>query len=148
MSTAAVPAIPKTKTGNTFQFVSHSGKTKITYSSIHQGPLRPGETANIPSLSYDGPEGQLSFSGAQISQLDSALGTLISVPLKLQNDSGAITFSLFLPTVIMGSGTSETFTTYGVKTSQRGFSISPGADRTYEVECLTGTAESITIRAL
>ena len=147
MSTTATAAVPQVKTGNMFQFVSHSGPTTITYNLDPSGPLIVGHPIQAPALSYNGPEGQFNFSGEQISQQDSPMGTLVTVVLKVNNDTGGITFSLFLPTVIMGDQP-QPFTTYGVKTYQRGFVISPGAERTYEVERFKATAELITLRAL
>ena len=148
MSSTATAAVPQVTTGNMFQFVSHSGPTTITYNLDPSGPLIVGQPRQAPTLSYAGPEGQLNFAGSQISQQDSPMGTLLSVVLKVNNDTGGITFSLFLPTVIMGDGQSQPFTTYGVKTYQRGFTVAPGAERTYEVERFKGTAELITLHAL
>jgi len=148
MSTTATAAIPLVKTGNTFQFVSHSGPTRITYNLDPSGPLIVGHPRQAPTLSYDGPEGQLNFSGEQVSQQDSPMGTLLTVLLKPNNDTGGITFSLFLPTVIVGDEHSQPFTTYGVKTYERGFTVAPGAERSYEVERFKGTAELITLHAL
>jgi hypothetical protein len=136
------PVAPQPRSANLFEFATHSGKTKITYYPFAPGPLVLGRTPG-PSLQYDGPEGSLSFRDAQITQETTPLGQLLSVVLKPEADSGSLTFSLFLPPVAMGGNNSQRFTTYGVKTRHAGLAEKPGAQMTYETECLNGDAEVV-----
>ena len=136
------PAAPQPRSANLFEFTTHSGKTKITYYPFAPGPIIQGHTPG-PSFQYDGPEGNLTFRDAQITQENTPLGQLLSVVLKPQADTGSLTFSLFLPPVAMGSDTSQSFTTYGIKARHVGFVLKPGAQLTYETECLKGAAKTV-----
>jgi len=147
MSTAATPAIPATTTGNAFQFTSHSGHVKVSYNLDPNGPPRQGNPIQAPTLSYNGPEGQLSFSGSQIALADTPMGTLVSVVLK-QSDAGTTTFSLFLPPVNVVTGSSQSFNTYAVKTSADNSPVSIGSPLAYDVHPYKGVAETIRFHAL
>lgn len=141
MSSTA-PAAVQPRTGDMFEFAAHTGKTKITYYPFAPGPLIHGQTPG-PSFAYDGPEGNLNFRGGQITQQETPAGQLLSVVLKPEADSGSLTFSLFLPPVSLATKDSQAFTTYGVKTRHSGWAEAPGAQLTYEVECLGGEAKSV-----
>jgi hypothetical protein len=132
-------------TGNKFEFTNKSGDTKVTYFPFPHGPLIAGRAAS-PTLDYSGPEGQLSFAGpTQITQEETPSGQLLSVVLKLQNDTGSTSFSLFLPPVNLGDTKSQHFVTYAVKAQHAGLVATPGPQITYQVECFHGTAESVVV---
>jgi BRCT domain type II-containing protein len=67
----------------------------------------------------------------------------LSVVLKPQDDTGSLTFSLFLPPVTLGVDDSQSFMTYGLKTDRAGSVQTPGAQMTYEWACLTGNARVV-----
>jgi hypothetical protein len=137
MSTAAAPAALELSV-NKFQLASHSGNTKVTYSPP-QGPLVVGQPPKTPFV-YSGPEGELSFSEAQITRTETALGTLWSVVLT-QSAAGSTTFAVFLPRIV-GNG-SHTIGTYALKARKSGSPVIVGAELTYEVEHLKGDAECV-----
>ena len=134
------PAAPQLRSANAFDFVSYSGKTKITYYPDAPGPLVQGLTPGA-LLEYAGPEGTLSFRSAQITRQDTPSGQLLSVVLKPQFDAGSVAFSLFLPPVEVGPSATEAFTTYGVKSTHVGLIRSAGAQITYEIEHFHGAAK-------
>jgi len=138
------PAAPQPKSGNLFEFATHSGKTKISYYPFAPGPLIQGRTPG-PSFQYDGPEGTLNFRAEQITQSNTPAGQLLSVVLKAQDDTGSLTFSLLLPPVTMGTDDSQSFSTYGIKARHAGSIQKPGAQVTYEIECFTGEAKSVAL---
>jgi hypothetical protein len=141
MSSSPAPAAPHAS-ANLFEFATHSGKTKITYYPFAPGPIVQGRAVG-PLFQYNGPEGDLAFRGSQVEQEDTPLGKLLSVVLKPQADAGSLTFSLFLPPVVLGASKSQNFTTYGVKTHHAGNIEKPGAQLTYETECLDGDAKAV-----
>ncbi len=148
MSSTATPQAPvavQPATANQFQFSSHSGSTNVTYLPLSFGPPIAGHIKE-PSFVYDGPEGQLDFSGSQIVKEETLMGTVLSVVLKPKSDSGSRTFSLFLPPVMMGDSRSQTFITYAVKTQTMGTLVEiVGAQLTYEIERFKGEAEIVPV---
>jgi hypothetical protein len=51
----------------------------------------------ISSLEYQGPEGNLTFYGKDMAVQSSPLGTLLTITLKFNNDTGGITPTLLKP---------------------------------------------------
>ena len=147
MSTAATPtapAVPLLSTGNTFDFTSQSGTTKVTFSSVASGPIVVGQPRGA-SLSYTGPEGALNFNVNQITQDQTPIGNLLSVVLK-QDTHGSTIFSLFVPTVEIGPTKSQTFSTYAIKAHKAGSPVAvPGSELKYEVEHFNGDAKILAI---
>jgi len=141
MSTAVTPAASSSTNGNTFQFVSRGGHTKVGYTLKPIGPPQAGHPFGGPSLSYEGPEGSFAFHGDQITQDDTRMGTVVSVVLKPQKDGGSMTFSLFVPPVVIDGTGTQNFATYAVKTFRPGNFQRPGAQLTYEMERFKGSAE-------
>ncbi len=147
MSTAATPttpAVPLLTTGNTFDFSSHSGKTKVIFRPDGTGPIILGQPHGA-TLSYTGPEGALNFNVNQITQGQTPIGNLVSVVLK-EDTQGSTIFSLFVPTVEIGPSRSQTFSTYALKAHKAGSPLTvPGTEVTYEVEHLNGDAKIVPI---
>ena len=137
MSTAAIPAALELSV-NQFQFASHSGNMKVSYSPP-QGPIIVGQPPKTPFV-YSGPEGELRFSEAQITRDDTPMGTIWSVVLT-QSEAGSTTLALVLPPVV-GNG-SHHIGTYAVKARKSGSPVIVGAVFTYEVEHLKGDAEFV-----
>jgi hypothetical protein len=139
MSTTA-PAPVQNASANQYELQDHSGKLKVTYYPFAPGPMVQGQTPG-PELAYSGPQGDFTFRGAQVEMQDSTLGQMISVVLKPQNDTGSLTFVLFLPQVVLGSGSnSDAFETICVTARKPGFTQKPGSQIHYEVERMRGTA--------
>jgi hypothetical protein len=150
MSTATTPSAPidaQLNTGNKFDFSTHSGNINITYYPTAPGPIVVGELQGSLFI-YDGPEGELSFRGSEVSKQETPVGSMLSVVLKPNGPagSGSITFALFLPSVAIGSDKSQTFTTYAVKATDVTPSLLlPGSRLQYEVERLKGDAQDVTL---
>jgi hypothetical protein len=125
------------------EFAFAGDRTKITYLTHMPGPIRAG-TTDEGRLEYQGPEGDLVFSGNQISRLDSALGTLLTVVLTPNADAGAVNITVLVPKAF--GVTREhpvTFGTIAIKTTSRGFINTPGVELTYDVLPLVGRAHQV-----
>ena len=137
----AKPAVaPRPRRANAFDFVSQSGKTKVTYYSNAPGTPTEGRAPSA-FLEYAGPEGKLSFRSNQISRQETPSGQLLSVVLKPQFDAGSLTFSLFVPPVSVAASESRSFATCGVKARHIGLVRDSGAQIEYEMEHFKGEAK-------
>jgi hypothetical protein len=137
---SAVAIAPREKIANFFQLCNLSGKTKITYYPSAPGPIIQGHSAGA-SLKYEGPEGNWTFDGSEITHEDTSLGHLISVVLEPQGGAGPITFWLFLPPVVLIDKDFLNFTTYGVR---NGSSVQrPSKQISYEGERFFGDAKAV-----
>jgi hypothetical protein len=124
------------------EFSLAGDRTRITYLTQGPGPIHPGQGDG--RLQYAGVEGDFLFTGSQIGLETSPLGTLVSVVLKANNDSGGITVTVLLPHITGVSRTSPvSFATLAIKASSRGFILTPGADLTYTVVPMLGTANDV-----
>ena len=86
-----------------------------------------GITPGIPALVYsDGSSVQESFTEAEITTNQTALGTLVSVPLRRSVDTGGERFGFFLPQLDVALGQSEEFHTVGVYERFSGPELGPG----------------------
>jgi hypothetical protein len=96
-----------------------------------------------PRFQYHDNFQTLEFSGDQIRTLDSEIGTLVTVTIRLTPDLGSTTFTLLVPQVNLNQSTQAQITTFGVTTLHR-FSIAPQLDQGqtehYTVAELSGTA--------
>jgi hypothetical protein len=134
----ALAVAPTETTANFFQLCDLYGKVKITYSPAAIGPIVQGHSSGA-SLKYQGPEGDWTFHGAEITHEDTSLGQLISVVLR--SEAGPLKFWLFLPPVVLADTDCQSFTTYGVKNGshvQR-----PSKQISYEVERFFGEAKAV-----
>jgi hypothetical protein len=116
----------------------HGGGLQITYS-----------TAGLdgkPHFGYHDAHESLSFSGDQITTEPTAIGTLVTVRIRLTIDSGSTTFSLLVPTTNLDLDASVPISTIGITTNHK-FSIIPalrhGQTELYGVTQLTGTASEV-----
>lgn len=80
---------------------------------------------NLPALSYRRGSFSQSFLPSQIHTDDTTLGQFVTVTLEPNVDSGAITFSFFLPTLDVPSGDLRDFSTVGLYREVRGPVILP-----------------------
>ena len=120
------------------QFTFTGDRTRISYETQtpipNQGPL----------VKYQGPEGDDTFTGDQVTCLDSALGTLLTVVLRPNADAGAINITVLVPEAFGVTPDSPvTFGTIAIKTTSRGFINTPGVELTYDVLPLVGQASQV-----
>ncbi len=124
------------------EFTFSGDRTSITFFPSTPGPIVVGHEGG--ELRYAGPEGTFTFFGQQITRLDSPLGTLITVILKPNNDTGGIDITVLVPRAFGVTADSPvTFTTVAIKTTSRGFVASPGVELTYDVLPLLGQAKDV-----
>lgn len=139
----AVNNVQRTRSANKFTFTDSTGITKIVFFPQSLMPS-PVQSSGGSQLDYQGLEGQFIFSGNEIDQQRSLLGSLISVTLKPNLDAGGLDFTLLLPPVNLGEQKRQEFETVAIKTKSQGRVINPvGAELTYEVLNLKGVAENV-----
>jgi hypothetical protein len=97
-----------------------------------------------PPFSYHDLHQTLNFSGDQIRSVETEVGTLVSVTIRLTVDSGGTTFSVLLPRVNIPGEQSVRISTVGITTLHK-FSILPviGQRDFYTVTPLTGSARRV-----
>jgi hypothetical protein len=121
------------------EFTFNGDRTAITYFPRTPGPIRVAQVGG--EVRYSGPEGDHVFQGPEITNLDSPLGHLVSFVVRPDADMGAITVTLLVPSAIGVTGSKPvTFAAVAVKTTGRGFTATPGVDRTYDIIPLVGQA--------
>jgi hypothetical protein len=124
-------------------FTFTGDRTRIVYSTQTPGPIRPGEEGG--RLEYQGIEGNLTFSGHNISLQESPLGTLLTIMLKLNDDTGGLSLTVLVPRVLGASvekRNTVTFETIAIKATSRGFVVGEGVELTYTILPLLGTAKN------
>jgi len=116
----------------------HGGHLHVTYS-----------TSGIdgrPHFTYQDPTIGKSFSGDEIDRVDTLLGAIVSVRIRLTVDAGSTTFSLLVPRVNLIDGGPTAIHTEGITTLHQ-FSLVPPLDRGqrdfYTVTSLRGTAQHV-----
>jgi hypothetical protein len=121
------------------EFLFTGDRTQITFFPQTPGPLTPEKAGG--ELQYQGPEGERTFFGQQITRLDTSLGTLLTVVLEPNADAGAISITVVVPQVFGVTRQQPlTFGTVAVKTTGRGFTTAPGVALTYDLLPLVGEA--------
>jgi hypothetical protein len=136
-------------TANIFTFTDDSGSVQITYYPHAPGPLIQGQSSGGPRLDYQGPEGSFIFPHAgpgreQVNvQQESPLGSLVSVVLVPSVDASAVALTLLLPPINLAGQDEQDFETVAIKTTSYGKLPREGAQLTYEVSCLQGTARHV-----
>jgi hypothetical protein len=97
-----------------------------------------------PHFSYQDLQQTLSFTGDQIRSVETEIGTLVSVTIRMTIDTGGSTFSLLLPRVNIPGEQSVPIQTVGITTLHR-FSILPinGQLDFYTVTRLHGSAARV-----
>jgi hypothetical protein len=97
-----------------------------------------------PHFSYQDLQQTLSFTGDQIRSVETEIGTLVSVTIRMTVDTGGSTFSLLLPRVNIPGEQSVPIQTVGTTTLHR-FSILPinGQLDFYTVTRLHGSAARV-----
>jgi hypothetical protein len=124
------------------EFTFSGDRTSITFFPTAPGPIVVGHEGG--QLSYEGPEGTFTFHGDQITRSDSPLGTLLTVTLRPDFDTGAIKITILVPRAFCVTRSHPvTFATVAIKTTSRGFVTGPGVELTYTVVPLIGHANDI-----
>lgn len=124
------------------RFTFTGDRTHIVYLTVRPGPIIEGQDFSGGQLNYQGPETSRTFYGKDIALENSPLGTLLTVTLKVRDDTGGITLTLLIPHVFLNGGTLN-FETLALKTSSRGFIVGPGPELTYTVLPLLATASNV-----
>ena len=123
-------------TPNLYQL--HGHHLHITYST--------SSIDGKPRFQYHDPFQTLQFSGDQIRTLESEIGTLVTVTIRLTPDFGSTSFTLLVPQVKLDQSNETRITTFGVTTLHR-LSIAPQLDRGQTehnpIAELAGTAASV-----
>jgi hypothetical protein len=141
MTTTPVPSPASADLGAN-EFTFSGDRTSITFFPSTPGPVIVGHEGG--ELRYQGPEGTFTFYGQQITRVDSALGTLLTVTLRPDFDAGAINITVLTPLVFgVTRQAPVTFATVAIKTTSRGFVTGPGVELTYTVVPLVGQANDI-----
>jgi hypothetical protein len=100
-----------------------------------------------PLFQYHDSSQTLPCSGDQIRTLDSEIGMLVTVTIRLTPDFGSTSFTLLVPQVKLDQSNETRITTFGVTTLHR-LSIAPQLDRGqtehYTIAELSGTAAFVT----
>jgi hypothetical protein len=115
------------------------GHMHVTYST--------SDKAGQPRLSYQDSTRTLSFTGNQIRETQTEMGTLVSVTIRMTIDTGSTSFSLLLPRVnLAGPSSTAQVHTYGITTVHK-FSVVPAMNRgqidLYTATELSGTASVV-----
>jgi hypothetical protein len=124
-------------TPNIYQLIG--GHLRVTYSTT--------SIDGKPHFSYQDGSQTLSFTGDQIRQTKTEIGTLVSVTIHMTVDSGSTAFTLLVPTVNLTSPSSPaTIHTIGITTGHK-FSVLPavnqGQTELYTTTELSGTASAV-----
>ncbi len=94
----------------------HGRELHITYLPVGAGGLS--------HFTYQDAVQTLNFTGDQVRVVDTEIGRLVSVTIRLTVDSGSTEFTALIPTVNLGSSKSDHIETIGITTIHR-FSIVP-----------------------
>jgi len=136
-----------------FQFVQPNlyqlseGQLHVSYLT-HSGPATPQFPQGPPHFIYQDASQTLSFSGSDIEVVETALGQIVSVRIRVTVDTGSTTFSVLVPRVNLMAGQPAPIHTEGITTVHR-FSLVPGLNQgqqdLYTVTVLHGTASDVIV---
>ena len=127
------------------RFTFAGDRTYIVYNTQVPGPLRTGEDLSGGQLEYQGPEGNFTFYGNDMTVLSSLLGTLLTITLKFNDDTGGITLTLLIPHVFVNEANTLNFETLAIKASSRGFIDIDGPELTYSILPMLATASHVLV---
>jgi hypothetical protein len=99
-----------------------------------------------PQLSFKKGRQTLNFTGDQIGDLTTPIGTLITVTIATTVDRSSTSFSLLLPAIELASASSkQAFRTIGITTVRKTTIAGPvkGPQQTYKAIELRGTAQHV-----
>jgi hypothetical protein len=97
-----------------------------------------------PHFTYQDQQQTLNFSGGHIRTVQTEVGTLVSVTIRLTVDAGGTTFSVLLPRVNIPGEQTVPIRTIGMTTLHK-FSIGPaiGQRDFYKIASMTGSASRV-----
>lgn len=108
----------------TYDAMAFDGKPQLTYQATQETESR-------------------TFAGSNISTQDSPLGPLLTVLLRPSIGAGETTLTLLLPGIQLRGELSQPYQTLAIVTSSSGILPHQGADLTYSVLNLQGTASLV-----
>jgi hypothetical protein len=132
----AQKAVPTRITAN--QFVLQGTGISIGFST--------SSITGKPQLSFKKGRQTLNFTGDQIGQLKTPIGTLITVTIANIPDLSSTTFSFLLPDILLPTAASkQKFRTIGITTVHKTSIAGPvkGVQETYKTTALNGTAQHV-----
>lgn len=97
----------------------------------------PAAGLGQPNLTYQDLQQTLQSSGSNIRQVDSGVGTLVSVTVAETTDTGSTTFSLLIPRVTLWNGQPAHIGTVGVATLHRLTIDTPAHASWTLISCIT-----------
>jgi hypothetical protein len=117
----------------------HGPSLSVVYST--------GDGGSLKALQYQDHTQSHNFSADQIRSVDTEIGTLVTVTIRMTVDAGSTSFTLLVPTVnLAGPNSPAHIKTEGI-TTIHSFSLVPNLNRgqteIYTVTPLSGTAEFI-----
>jgi hypothetical protein len=123
------------------------GHIHVSYLT-HSGPATPQFPQGPPRFSYQDANQTLSFSGSEIEVVETELGQVVTVRIRMTVDSGSTTFSVLVPRVNLVPGQPAPVHTEGITAIHR-LSLVPGLNQgqqdQYSVTPLHGTASDIIV---
>ena len=102
-----------------------------------------GGNPSFVALSLDDNGVLKSFTPAEITTAQTALGTLVSVPVRQTIDTGGTVFGFFLPVVQVAVGGTVAVTSIGIFATFSGPDSFPHEPTTWQCVHLSGKAESV-----
>ncbi|WP_025041692.1 hypothetical protein [Nitrosospira briensis] len=104
-----------------------------------------GITPGLIALTYK--EGSVSrdFKTSEITTDQTALGSLVSVPLARSVDTGGTIFAFFLPNIEVARGQTADFTTVAIREEFSGPDSVPHRPTTWQTFVMHGTAQSVIV---
>jgi hypothetical protein len=123
------------------------GHLHVSYLT-HSGPATPQFPQGPPHFTYQDESQILSFSGSNVEVVQTELGQIVSVRIRLTVDSGSTTFSVLVPRVNLVPGQPAQVHTEGITAIHR-LSLAPGLNHGqqdhYSVTPLHGTASDVIV---
>jgi hypothetical protein len=104
-----------------------------------------GITPGLPALTYKDGADVRTFTTTDLTTDETALGSLVSVPLIRTIDTGGESFGFFLPQLDVPSGETQKFTTAGVYEKSSGPDSRPHLPPSWTCIELHGTAQSVIV---
>ena len=135
--TARTHPNPDLQPANHFEL--RRGRSKLTYTATN--------LVGRPQINYRDGTASRTFTGEEIRQERSALGTLLTVELQVILDGPTHLLTLVLPEVLLQDGNPEKLQTpvvfHTIEGSIAGRPLHPGPVQTYDVKTFRGTASFV-----
>jgi hypothetical protein len=129
------------------QYLLHGHGLHITYVTFVPGPVHPGDPGP-PTFVYQDAQQTLTFHSPDVQVVDTELGQVVSVRIRMTVDQGSTTFSLLLPRVNVSDHQPVPIRTEGITALHR-FALAPGLAHGqqdfYTVTPLHGTAADVIV---